>query len=184
VQEAAGILRNKEGLNDTFIGYGNARSLNQLIAHHGIIFKPSERKVWISTPPYQLGEFICYDLDDVFSHQDSFHAIDSLSVKPDPFLTSPDYKRFEAFKATRQKIHRYVLLGIPYKLTAADEFAMVTNNPESYVTYLTLGDYYRKRKRPDKAVAYYKESLQHEVASKNEIRAIREKIEACKKDKF
>jgi isopenicillin-N N-acyltransferase-like protein len=184
VQEAAGILRNKEGLNDTFIGYGNARSLNQLIAHHGIIFKPSERKVWISTPPYQLGAFICYDLDDVFSHKDSFHAIDSLSVKPDPFLASTDYKKFEAFKATRQKIHKYVMLGIPYKLTAAEEFAMVTNNPESYVTYLSLGDYYRKRKRLDKAVAYYKESLQHEVASKSEIKAIQAKIEACKKDKF
>ncbi|WP_159474052.1 C45 family autoproteolytic acyltransferase/hydolase [Dyadobacter sp. 3J3] len=183
VQEAADILRNKEGLNDTFIGYGNSKSLNQLIAHHGIIFKPSARKVWISTPPYQLGAFICYDLNDVFSHKESFHAIDSLSIQPDPFLATDAYRRFEAFKVTKQKIHKYVMLGIPYKLSLKDEYAMVSNNPESYVTYLTLGEYYQKNKNYDKAIGYYQESLQHEVSSKNEIRAIQAKIEECKKEK-
>ncbi|SEI73093.1 Acyl-coenzyme A:6-aminopenicillanic acid acyl-transferase [Dyadobacter koreensis] len=183
VNKAAEILRDKKGLNDTFIGYGNSRSLNQLIAHHGVIFKPAERKVWVSTPPYQLGKFICYDLNDVFSHKETFHAIDSLAIKADTFLLSGDYKKFEAFKATKQKIHKYVMLGIPYKLTPADEFAMVTNNPESYVTYLTLGDYYEKQKNYDKAIGYYQESLQHVVASKSEIKTIKAKIEACKKEK-
>lgn len=183
VNKAADILRNKEGLNDTFIGYGNARSLNQLIAHHGVIFKPAEKKVWISTPPYQLGEFICYDLNDVFSHTGTFHAIDSLAIKADTFLLSQNYKKFEAFKVTKQKIHKYVMLGIPYKLSPADEFAMVTNNPESYVTYLTLGDYYQKEKNFEKAIGYYQESLQHEVSSKNEIKTIKAKIDTCKKEK-
>lgn len=183
VQEAADILRNKEGVNDTFIGYGNARSLNQLIAHHGVIFKPAEQKIWISTPPYQLGEFICYDLKDVFAHKENFHSIDSLKIEKDPFLFSDGYKKFEAFKATKQKIHKYVMLGIPYKMTSAEEFAMLKNNPESYVTYLTLGDYYQKRKNYDKAIGYYQESLQHVVASKNEEQAILAKIEACKKEK-
>lgn len=183
VQEAADILRNKEGLNDTFIGYGNSKSLNQLIAHHGIIFKPSERRVWISTPPYQLGAFICYDLNDVFSHKETFHAIDSLSIRADPFLTTDAYRRFEAFKVTRQKIHKYVMLGIPYKMSAKDEYVMVSNNPESYVTYLVLGEYHQKKKNFDKAIGYYQESLQHEVSSKNEILAIRAKIEECKKEK-
>jgi isopenicillin-N N-acyltransferase-like protein len=183
VQKAANILRNKEGLNDKFIGYGNSKSLNQLIAHHGIIFKPAERRVWISTPPYQLGEFICYDLNDVFSHKETFHSIDSLAIEADSFLVSPDYKKFEAFKATRQKIHKYVMLDIPYKLSALDEYAMVSNNSESYVTYLTLGEYYQKRKRYDKAIGYYQEALGHEVSSKSEISAIQAKIKECKKEK-
>jgi len=183
VGRAAEILRDKKGLNDTFIGYGNSRSLNQLIAHHGVIFKPAEQKIWISTPPYQLGEFICYDLRDVFSHSATFKAIDSLAIKADTFLLSEDYKKFEAFKITRQKIHKYVMLGIPFKLTHAEEFAMVKNNPESYVTYLTLGDYFQKEKNYDKALGYYQESLQHVVSSKNEINAIKAKIQACNKDK-
>ncbi|MCF2447479.1 C45 family peptidase [Dyadobacter sp. CY345] len=183
VNKAAEILRDKKGLNDTFIGYGNSRSLNQLIAHHGVIFKPAERKVWISTPPYQLGEFICYDLDDAFSNTKTFHAIDSLAIRADTFLLSNDYKKFEAFKVTKQKIHKYVMLGIPFKLTTAEEFAMVKNNPGSYVTYLTLGDYFEKEKNFDKAIGYYQESLQHVVSSKNEINAIKAKIETCKKEK-
>lgn len=183
VKKAAEILRDKKGLNDTFIGYGNSRSLNQLIAHHGVIFKPAERKIWISTPPYQLGEFICYDLDDAFAHTKTFQAIDSMAIEADTFLLSKDYKKFEAFKITKQKIHKYVMLGIPYKLTPAEEFAMVKNNPESYVTYLTLGDYFEKQKNYDKAIGYYQESLQHVVSSKNEINAIKAKIEMCKKEK-
>ena len=75
------------------------------------------------------------------------------------------------------------MLGVPYKLSASDEYAMVSNNPESYVTYLALGEYYQKRKRYDKAIAYYQEALEHEVSSKGEITAIRAKIKECQKEK-
>jgi len=172
VEKAAGILRNKDGLKDQFIGYGNSKSLNQLIAHHGILFKPSEHKMWISTPPYQLGTFICYDLNDVFSHNQSFGAIDSLAIQQDPFMNSPDYKKYETFKITRQRINKYVMLGIPYMLSSTAEKDFITNNPESYVTYLSLGNYYEKSKNYKKAASYYKESLKHEVSSENEKKAI------------
>ena len=39
--KAAKILRNKEGLNGVKLGYGNEKAINQLLAHHGIIFKPA-----------------------------------------------------------------------------------------------------------------------------------------------
>ena len=35
---AISILRNQKGVKDEFIGYGNPKAINQLIAHHGIIF--------------------------------------------------------------------------------------------------------------------------------------------------
>ena len=53
--KAVAILRNKEGLNEAPLGYGNEMALNQLLAHHGIVFKPEELMVWVSTNPYQLG---------------------------------------------------------------------------------------------------------------------------------
>ncbi|MCE3280439.1 MAG: peptidase [Bacteroidetes bacterium] len=62
VQEAASILRNRKGLDGKDIGMGNEKSLNQLIAHHSVIFKPSKLEVWISTNPFQLGQYVCYDL--------------------------------------------------------------------------------------------------------------------------
>ncbi|WAC12894.1 C45 family autoproteolytic acyltransferase/hydolase [Dyadobacter pollutisoli] len=181
VNEAAFILRDKSGLNDQFIGYGNSKSLNQLIAHHGILFKPAKKEMWISTPPYQLGKFICYNLNDVFSGKGSFQAVDSLEIKQDPFLNSVDYKKFEAFKATKQKISRYVMLDIAFELSPEQEREFVSNNPQSYLTYLFLGDYFKKNKNFKKAIHYYQEALKHDVASLNEENAIRERISECKK---
>ncbi|QRR03964.1 C45 family autoproteolytic acyltransferase/hydolase [Dyadobacter sandarakinus] len=180
-QEAAGILRDKKTVDDKFIGYGNSSSLNQLIAHHGVLFKPSKREFWISTPPYQLGAFICYDLNLVFGSGGHFSAVDSLKINEDPFLNSADYRKFEAFKKTRQKITRYVMLDIPFELSAAAERTFITNNPESFVTYLALGDYYQKNKNYNKAVSYYRQSLRRNVASRQEEQAIREKIRDCQK---
>ncbi|MGB8705786.1 MAG: C45 family peptidase, partial [Gillisia sp.] len=65
-EKAVDILRNRKGLNGELVGYGNEKAIDQLLAHHGIVFKPEERKVWVSANPYQLGAFVAYDLDDVF----------------------------------------------------------------------------------------------------------------------
>src|SRR5690606_34743285 len=66
-ERAAEILRNRDGLKAENLGMGNEKAINQLLAHHGIIFKPQERKVWVSANPYQLGAFVAYDLDEAFS---------------------------------------------------------------------------------------------------------------------
>ena len=66
-EKAVSILRNMKGIDDEDIGYGNEKAINQLLAHHGIVFKPEERKVWVSSNPYQMGEFVGYDLEKVFS---------------------------------------------------------------------------------------------------------------------
>ena len=62
----AAILRNTDGLKGKAIGYGNEKALNQLLAYHSVIFSPEERIAWVSTAPYQLGEYIAYDLKEIF----------------------------------------------------------------------------------------------------------------------
>ena len=59
------------GMNNEKIGYTNEMAVNQYIAHHSIIFKPQKLQVWVSTSPYQLGEYVCYDLNQVFSSKES-----------------------------------------------------------------------------------------------------------------
>ena len=51
-QSAAKLLRDQKGMNGNDIGMGNEKSINQLIAHHSVIFKPGERLVWVSTSPW------------------------------------------------------------------------------------------------------------------------------------
>ena len=67
VSDAAAILRNRHGKDDRDLGMGNPLAVNQLIAHHAVIFKPEQLLVWVSTSPYQLGKFVAYDLNKVFS---------------------------------------------------------------------------------------------------------------------
>jgi isopenicillin-N N-acyltransferase like protein len=182
-RDAAGILRDKNGMDDKFIGYGNAKSLNQLIAHHGVLFKPEKREFWVSTPPYQLGEFVCYDLSKVFKGNGNVQTVDSLTIGKDPFLKTPDYPRFEAFKKTKLKITRYVMMDMPLELSGEEEQAFIANNEASFLPYLFLGDYYKKKEKPQKAVAYYQQALTKEVSSRDEEESIREKIAEIKKHK-
>ena len=181
VNEAAAILRDKNGIDDKFIGYGNAKSLNQLIAHHGILFKPEQKEMWISTPPYQLGAFIHYNLNDVFAGK--INAESAQIISADPFLKSPDYRKFEAFKETRSKINKLVIMGIPFELTPAAEQSFIANNPKSYVTYVSLGDYFKAKEDTDKAVSYYQQALKMDVASIREAEGIKRKISDVEKGK-
>ena len=47
----------KKGLHNADIGMGNEKAINQLIAHHSIVFEPKKLLVWVSTSPWQLGEY-------------------------------------------------------------------------------------------------------------------------------
>lgn len=63
---AASMLRDREGVDGAELGMGNPKAINQLLAHHGIIFQPEKRLMWVSANPFQLGEFVGYDLNVVF----------------------------------------------------------------------------------------------------------------------
>ena len=180
VKSAIGILREKNGLENEFIGYGNSKSLNQLIAHHGIIFKPTQRQFWVSTPPYQLGEFIGYDLDVIFSNAPTeFTNIDSLTIAKDPFVTTVDYTNYEFFKTTKQHIQKYVVINIPFEMNEKEIEKFILSNPKSYVTYLVLGDYYQKEGQLNKAIETYQKSLTLSVSSLEEEEIIQSKITDC-----
>jgi len=149
-------------------------------AHHGIVFKPAKKEFWISAPPYQLGEFVGYDLSRIFAQKGHFQSFDSLDIDRDPFLESADYKKFEAFKSVRQKITKYVMLDTPLSLSAQDEKAFIANNAQSYLPYFFLGEYHQKKGDFGKAIGYYQQALQREVSSLNEENSIRERIAESK----
>ncbi|ODS75825.1 MAG: peptidase C45 [Cytophagaceae bacterium SCN 52-12] len=179
LKNSVSILRNTLGAHDEFIGYGNPKSINQLLAHHGIIFKPGERRLWVSANPYQLGVFVGYDLKKVFSPV-PFPTDSSLVLPADPFLATQDYRNFEEFKKTANDIRKYLMTGQSFSFSDAEERRFISNNPESYLPYLLLGDYYKKREDCGKALTYYRSALGKELPSAYEETAIRDKIEKCR----
>jgi isopenicillin-N N-acyltransferase-like protein len=175
--DVAAVLRDQRGLNDKDIGLTNEKGINQLIAHHSIIFKPEDGLVWVSTAPYQIGKYVCYDLNKIFDNATAHNKAEEIqdtskTVPADPFLYS-GYNKFLLFK----KIKHYIqyCTKSPFKLTVENKFidAFVKSNPESYFTYWILGDYFAKMDEKEKAIQYYALALNKEIATQKEAAQIK-----------
>lgn len=172
-EEVALILRNQDGLHGDKIGLSNEKGINQLIAHHSIIFKPEELLVWVSTSPFQLGEYVCYDLNKIFEEAPGLNQKKELNeenrtIAEDPFLKSTSYRQFLLFK--QLKDYFSFCTKSDFHLVAELRFirAIQECNPESYLTYQILGDYYLKIKNTEYAQRAYTKALTKEVATKKE----------------
>jgi isopenicillin-N N-acyltransferase like protein len=168
ITNAAFILRDQRGMNNTDIGMGNEKAINQLIAHHSVIFKPEELKVWVSTSPFQLGKFVCYDLKKVFEKAPSIKSNqiiteENLTIPADTFLYKKEFQNFNRFKEIRNLIQ----LAIKSNQKIIDEDYLFNEiielNPEFFETYVYLGDYFMHFQIIDKAILAYKKALTKEI---------------------
>src|SRR5450755_3514207 len=174
LEQTVQILRDRKGLENADIGLGNEKSINQMIAHHSIIFEPQKKRVWISTGPWQLGEFVCYDLDKVFSLSgmkiNREIADSSLSLPADSFLLTNQYRLFLQFRAFKKEISEG-------KEVSPD--SLIASNPNSYQSYQLAGDEMFKKELFNAAINYYRNALSKEIATKNEENEIRNQITKC-----
>jgi len=175
-QNVAAVLRDQRGLKSRNIGMGNEKAINQLIAHHAVIFKPEAKLMWISTSPYQVGKFVCYDLNEVFSHADSKRDnleiyIDSLEVEADTFLYTPNYSSYRYYKDFIKKYHNDLS-----STTKNEVEKFIKSNPEFYFTYEVAGDYYRQADDIDKTIDFYNFALEKEISSESERNRILKKL--------
>jgi len=176
VQKTVNILRDRKGLHNADIGDGNEKAINQLIAHHSIVFEPKKLKVWVSTSPFQLGQYVAYDLKRVFAlrgmKQDMEVSDSSLSIAPDTFLLTKQYKNFESFRNMKQRI-------IDGGRIDAD--SIVASNPNFYNAYVLAGDYSFKQKEYKKAIGFYEQALTKVIATKKEEQHIKDQITKANK---
>ncbi|MBY0424494.1 MAG: C45 family peptidase, partial [Cytophagales bacterium] len=103
-QIMATLLRDRAGLKNKDIGMGNENSINQLICHHSIIFQPEKLLVWISTSPYQLGKYVCYDLKKVFALSETLSnpveiTEKNLEIGVDSFMFTREFKNYTVFRS-------------------------------------------------------------------------------------
>jgi tetratricopeptide (TPR) repeat protein len=173
------ILRNQKGENGKDIGLGNEMAINQLIAHHSVVFKPKQLQMWISVGPYQLGKYIAYDLNKIFSDslniQEDIYS-SKLTVKEDDFLYSPDYQRFIQYKTITKKIEKAVDDENSTYITQEliEEYQQL--NPTYYYTYFIVGECYKKMGDLEKAKEFYLKALKKDISKKYERDKIQEKL--------
>lgn len=178
---AATMLRNQKGMDGADLGLGNPKAINQLLAHHGIIFQPEKRLMWVSANPFQLGAFVCYDLGEIFGDDRpvpiaSFASSRALDIAVDTFLVTTAYGDFLMFKQFKQRIFDHLVFGRGKDLTVEEEQVFLASNPKSYITHQLLGELYLNRGDNAKAIAYFQQALALEVASENEREWLRNKI--------
>lgn len=166
-EKMASILRNTSGLKDRKIGYGNEKALNQLLAHHAVIFSPQKKLAWVSSHPYQLGEFVCYDLNKIFSEKglkpDDFSA-SGLNIARDTFADSEEFENYELSKMYGKEINE----------VAEDKITLLTDdvipsyqsmNPDFWLVYYQSGKYYFNKKEYAKAKVEFEKALTKEITT-------------------
>lgn len=160
------ILRNREGLHEQKIGYGNEKCLNQLLAHHGIVFKPESRLVWVSSNPYQMGEFVAFDLNKIFSKKENDFVVletDSLNIPKDPFLDTDDYNDYVQYRI-QDKIIDNAIEG--KKDVDASFIKNYQNlNPNNWIVYYKAGKYFYEKKQYKEAKIEFQKALTQEIAT-------------------
>jgi hypothetical protein len=163
---AVSILRNRKGLDDKEIGYGNEKALNQLLAHHGVVFQPSKKMIWISTNPYQLGEFVNFQLDSVFANASKKVQTLSLQdnlIKKDSFINSIQFRNYEKYRILEREIEKAIENKTRISFTEMNRYKSL--NPYLWKVYFITGKYYYQNKQYKKALAEFEQALLKEITT-------------------
>jgi isopenicillin-N N-acyltransferase-like protein len=177
-EKMAAILRDRRGLANADIGNGNEKAINQLIAHHSIIMQPDSLRFWVSTNPWNLGTYVCYDLKSALNagpyHQDIDIGVadDNRNIEADAFLGSAEFNGFLEYRKNK--------MALLFK-QSVDTAAVIRSNPNMYDAYRVAGDYCRLNKWYPQAIAYYEKALKREIATVDEREGIEKKILECRK---
>ena len=157
-------IRERKGVDGKVLGTGNPMAINQLLAHHSVIFEPIKGLVYISVAPFQENVFSAYDVNSIKNmgklNPSLSPEIDSLQLKQDPFFTSNEFVDYQKYKLLKADF-----LSIGHKEVPRNEFILnwISTNPEYYEPYFLLGNYYYENKDFLQAKTYYKQALSKEI---------------------
>jgi len=182
--EAVAILRNKKGLNDVPLGYGNEKALNQLLAHHGIVFQPEDLKVWVSSNPYQLGEFVAYDLNEFFKEKGKDSSMQSISEKKlniaeDPFMHSEAFKNYEKYRILEGEVETAIQAENVIENSKLSELEQY--NPDYWKAYYLDGKYYYKNKQYKKALKAFETAKSKVITTLPDAKSLSKYIKKTKR---
>ena len=178
VEDAIAILRDTHGKGDCEIGLSNEKALNQLIAFHSVVFEPTKLRLWVSTAPWQLGEFVCYDLGKIFSGElcnKESYALEELTIAADEAAIAEICPRINRFRELSTILRTHIKEHRTLEDAILTEFEAL--NPNLYLTHDILGDYYMSvMGERVKAQSYWQRALELEIAHAHERETIKRKI--------
>ncbi|MGN6370608.1 MAG: C45 family autoproteolytic acyltransferase/hydrolase [Phycisphaerae bacterium] len=141
-QTLATILRDKKGLDDHDIGFGNRNAIDGLIACHAVIMDVTAGKMWIAAWPNCEGAFLGIDITQMLDHAphpaDFTANADPAAIPEDPILHDGTWQHIEKSRtAQEQSLHALRAHNLPAAIAAARE--ALANNPNFYFGHELLG---------------------------------------------
>ena len=178
-EKAVSLLRNMKGLENEKIGYGNEKAINQLLAHHGIIFKPEERMVWVSSNPYQMGEFVAYDLNEVFKSFENGlvdHSVSTseMNIPESDFIESKAFRDYEEFRKLEMEVKEKI--NNEDLISEATAKRLVKLNPDFWEAWFLAGKIYYDHEDYKNAVIHFKQARKREVTTLPDVEMIEKMI--------
>ncbi len=180
IGETGNILRDRFGMDGEDIGLGNEDAINQLLAHHSIIFMPEKRLVWISANPVPYNYYVAYDLNKIFGDYAGMkqtQRVDEadLRISADSFLAN-GYGNYLMYKQERTQIKQLNTSKQAIFLSDNEIAAFIDLNPNYFETYELLGDYFRINDAPAKALEMYRKALTLDIPLADQRRNLEDKI--------
>lgn len=176
--KAASVLRNHKGLQNADLGLANEMAINQFIAHHSVIFQPEKLLIWVSTSPWQSGQYVAYDLKKIF-HSDGIPIsteiyIPELTIPADSFMQKAEFQQLLTYKKLTPLLHKKTKAKEAVEDCLLKEYE--ASNPSFYYVYEVLGDYYEALRQPQLAVGYWEKALTKPIPKQQERERIQQKI--------
>lgn len=175
--KAASVLRNRKGLQNADLGLANEMAINQFIAHHSVIFQPEKLLIWVSTSPWQSGQYVAYDLKKIFHSAIPTSAeihIPELTIPADSFMQQPEFNQLLTYKRLTPLLHKKTKAKESVDDGLLKEYE--ASNPSFYYVYEVLGDYYQALHQPQLAVGYWEKALTKPIPKQQERERIQQKI--------
>ena len=167
-EKAVAILRNRKGLGEEDLGMGNEKAINQLLAHHGIVFKPKDQRVWVSANPYQMGAFVSYDLDEVFRKFQKGNVTASVMdeknvIAESEFIHTSAFANYEKYR----KLEQEVKTNLEQKIRISEGIAqeLTRYNPEFWEAHFLSGRVYYQNKNYKKAYGEFSTASQKVITT-------------------
>ncbi|MGM9739472.1 MAG: C45 family autoproteolytic acyltransferase/hydrolase [Candidatus Cryptobacteroides sp.] len=175
-ETAALVLRDRRGVGGVNVGMCNELSINQLLAMHSVIFKPSSGEIWVSAGPWQCGVFQRFSLREILDAAlPGFERDSSEDIDADPFIFSPELKQLVEFKRMSEKIRKATAAGTKIPIDSINRY--ISLNPLYYNAYNIAGDYWQSTGTTETACELWKKSLTFGMKPQ-ERTAIENKIES------
>lgn len=96
VEDAVAVLRDKRGAGDRELPLGDRRTLDALIATHGVVADLTDRALWVSEGPHLVGRFVRFDLRRLLDPATEPGGDDTLVTIPADAIQGDG--RFEAWR--------------------------------------------------------------------------------------